>query len=86
MKIDNGIIMLEVSSNVPRMFIHPTVIWDDDNMILVDAGYSGQYDAIKDACINEGIHFEREFLLTSFDNGYDYFSIFSYFTKQFQFL
>ena len=28
----------------------------------------------------------REFLLTSFDNGYDYFSIFSYFTKQFQFL
>jgi hypothetical protein len=47
MKIDNGIIMLEVSSNVPRMFIHPTVIWDDDNMILVDAGYSGQYDAIK---------------------------------------
>jgi hypothetical protein len=28
----------------------------------------------------------REFLLTSFDNGYDYFSIFSYFIKQFQFL
>jgi len=59
MKIDNGIIMLEVSSNVPGMFIHPTVMWDDDNMILVDAGYSGQYDAIRDAFIKEGIHFER---------------------------
>jgi len=49
--------MLEVSSNVPGMFIHPTVMWDDDNMILVDAGYSGQYNAIR-ACIKKGIHFE----------------------------
>ena len=45
MKIDNGIIMLEVPSNIPGMFIHPTVMWEDDNMILVDAGYRGQYDA-----------------------------------------
>ncbi len=58
MKIDNGIIMLEVSSNVPGMFIYPTIMWDDDNKVLVDAGYSGQYDTIRDACINEGIHFE----------------------------
>ena len=59
MKIENGIIMLEVPSNVPGMFIYPTIMWDDKNMILVDAGYSGQYDAIRDACINEGIHFEN---------------------------
>jgi glyoxylase-like metal-dependent hydrolase (beta-lactamase superfamily II) len=59
MKIENGIIMLEVSSNIPGMFIHPTVMWDDENMIMVDAGYSGQYDTIRDACINEGIHFEN---------------------------
>ena len=59
MKIDNGIIMLEVPSNVPGMFIYPTIMWDDKNMILVDAGYSGQYDAVRDACINEGIHFEN---------------------------
>jgi glyoxylase-like metal-dependent hydrolase (beta-lactamase superfamily II) len=58
MKLDNRIIMLEVPSNIPGMFIHPTVMWDHDNMILVDAGYSGQYDAIRDACIMEGIHFE----------------------------
>ena len=58
MKIDNGIIMLEVPSTVPGMFIYPTVMWDDDNMILVDAGYSGQYNAIRDAFIKEGIHFE----------------------------
>ena len=59
MKIENGIMMLEVSSNIPGMFIHPTVMWDDENMIMVDAGYSGQYDTIRDACINEGIHFEN---------------------------
>jgi len=59
MKIENGIIMLGVSSNVPGMFIYPTVMWDDENMILVDAGYNGQYDTIRDACINEGIHFEN---------------------------
>ena len=59
MKIKNGMIMLEVSSNVPGMFIHPTVMWDDKNMILVDAGYNGQYDTIRDACISEGIHFEN---------------------------
>jgi glyoxylase-like metal-dependent hydrolase (beta-lactamase superfamily II) len=59
MKIENGIIMLEVSSNIPGMFIHPTVMWDDENMILIDAGYNGQYDTIRDACINEGIHFEN---------------------------
>ena len=58
MKLENGIIMLEVSSNIPGMFIYPTIMWDDENMILVDAGYSGQYDTIRDACINEGIHFE----------------------------
>ncbi len=59
MKIDKDIIMLEVPSNIPGMFIYPTVMWDDDNMILVDAGYKGQYDALRDACINEGIHFEN---------------------------
>jgi glyoxylase-like metal-dependent hydrolase (beta-lactamase superfamily II) len=59
MKIENRIIMLEVSSNVPGMFIYPTVMWDDENMILVDAGYSGQYDTIRDVCINEGIDFEN---------------------------
>ncbi len=58
MKIDNGIIMLEIESNVPGMFICPTVMWDDDNTILVDAGYGGQYSALKDACIKEGVHFE----------------------------
>jgi glyoxylase-like metal-dependent hydrolase (beta-lactamase superfamily II) len=59
MKIDNGIIMLEVPSTVPGMFIYPTVMWDDDNMVLVDAGYSGQYNAIRDVFIMEGIHFEN---------------------------
>ena len=41
------------------MFIYPTVMWDDDNMVLVDAGYTGQYNAIRDVFIKEGIHFEN---------------------------
>jgi hypothetical protein len=66
MKIDNGIIMLEVSSNVPGMFIHPTVIWDDDNMILVDAGYSGQYDAIKMHVLMKEFILKENFYLLDF--------------------
>jgi glyoxylase-like metal-dependent hydrolase (beta-lactamase superfamily II) len=58
MKLYNGITMLEVPSNIPGMFIHPTVMWDDDNIILVDAGYGGQYDTIRDACIREDIPFD----------------------------
>ena len=58
MKIDTGIIMLEIESNAPGMFIYPTIMYDDDNIVLVDAGYGGQYNALKDACIKEGVNFE----------------------------
>ncbi|UTB32165.1 MAG: hypothetical protein NKF70_11780 [Methanobacterium sp. ERen5] len=44
MKIDEGIVMLEVTGTVPGMFIYPTVIWDSKNMVLVDVGYDEQLD------------------------------------------
>lgn len=59
MKIDEKIIMLEVPSTVPGMYIHPTVMWDDDTMVLVDVGYGGQSGVLRDVFIKEGIHFEH---------------------------
>lgn len=58
MKIDDGIVMLKVPSTVPGMFIYPTVMWDEDNMVLVDVGYSGQSQVLKDCFIYEGIDFD----------------------------
>jgi hypothetical protein len=52
-------------------------IVSNNELLLVDTGMPGKSGEIIDY---------REFLLTSFGNGYDYFSIFSYFIKQFQFL
>ena len=58
MKIDEGVVILEVASTVPGMFIYPTVIWDSENMVLVDVGYGGQLDVLKDAFSKEGVDFE----------------------------
>lgn len=59
MKIDEGIVMLEVPSTIPGMFIYPTVIWDSENMVLVDVGYGGQLDVLKDAFNKEGVDFKK---------------------------
>lgn len=59
MKIDEGIVMLEVPSTTPGMFIYPTVIWDSENMVLVDVGYGGQLDVLKDAFNKEGVDFKK---------------------------
>jgi len=58
MKIDEGIVMLEVPSTVPGMFIYPTVMWDSENMVLVDVGYGGQLSSLKDAFNKEGVDFQ----------------------------
>ena len=58
MKIDEGIVMLEVPSTVPGMFIYPTVMWDSENMVLVDVGYGGQLNVLKDAFNKEGVDFD----------------------------
>ena len=42
MKIANGVEMLEISSNNTMgklTVINPTLIWDENIVILVDAGY-----------------------------------------------
>ncbi|MEH7414924.1 MBL fold metallo-hydrolase [Neobacillus drentensis] len=50
MKIDEGIGYIELHSvvnEIPLVF-RPTVIWDDKDVILIDTGYPGQFEAIRD--------------------------------------
>jgi glyoxylase-like metal-dependent hydrolase (beta-lactamase superfamily II) len=51
--------MLEVAGTVPGMFIYPTVMWNSENMVLVDVGYDGQLDALKGAFNREGVDFNK---------------------------
>ncbi|HKI56830.1 MAG TPA: MBL fold metallo-hydrolase [Trueperaceae bacterium] len=39
--------------------IHPTLIWDDDDVVLVDAGLPGSLDAIREGARKAGAPFER---------------------------
>jgi glyoxylase-like metal-dependent hydrolase (beta-lactamase superfamily II) len=49
MKIDEGIGFIElhdVINEVPMVF-RPTVLWDNQDVILIDTGYPGQFEAIR---------------------------------------
>ncbi len=61
MKIAEGIEMLEISVNLmgSASKIHPTLIWDDEHVILVDTGFPGQLSPIKEAIENVGIPFNN---------------------------
>ena len=50
--------MLELTGN-RGMTIHPVLIWDDDTVILVDAGYPGQLQEIINAMEQAGIPFSK---------------------------
>jgi len=52
MRIVENVEMLEIPSH--SGFINLTLIWDDSNMVLVDAGFPGQIDAIVQAIENIG--------------------------------
>lgn len=59
MKIANGVEMLEISSNVMGKIsvISPTLIFDNDAVILVDAGYPGQLEQIREQIEKTGVKF-----------------------------
>ncbi len=63
MKIAEGVEMLELVAERPggngNMLIHPTLIWDQENAILVDAGFPGQLPKIRDAMEQAGVPFNR---------------------------
>lgn len=61
MKIDDGIEMLELPMNLTGVesTIYPTLMYDDENVILVDAGIKNSLPEIKKAIQNAGIPFEK---------------------------
>lgn len=61
MKIANNIEMLDLTSNIVlgAGILHPTIIWDNDNVILVDAGMPNQLSQISNAMENAGIFFNK---------------------------
>jgi glyoxylase-like metal-dependent hydrolase (beta-lactamase superfamily II) len=61
MRIADGIEALELNANAmgrPTV-IYPTLIWDDQTVILVDAGFPGQINAIREAMNKTGVAFEK---------------------------
>lgn len=61
MKTESGFEMLTLSANLmgrPSM-IHPTLIWDRDHRILVDAGFPGQLPLIRETLEKSGVSFDQ---------------------------
>ena len=61
MKIANGVeaLVLTVNFMGRQMTIYPTLIWDEDVMILVDAGFPGLEQQIQEAIEKAGVSFDR---------------------------
>ncbi|WP_160679820.1 MBL fold metallo-hydrolase [Clostridium sp. C8-1-8] len=61
MKIENGIYMLEILSDTmgnPTM-IYPTVISNNDSLILIDTGIPGRFNQVVEAVEKEGLQFSK---------------------------
>ena len=61
MEIAKNVEMLEISMNLlgVESKIYPTLIWDDNNMILFDAGLPGSIKTIKDEVTKTGLSFNK---------------------------
>jgi len=57
MKIADGVEALELTN--PRMMIYPTLIWDNDMVILADTGFPGQLQDIRAAMDKAGVPFSK---------------------------
>jgi glyoxylase-like metal-dependent hydrolase (beta-lactamase superfamily II) len=71
MKIAENVEMLEITMNMlgVESKIFPTIIWDDNNMILFDAGLPGAVNIIKDEITKAGLSFDKinEIIVTHTD-------------------
>ncbi len=61
MKIADGVEMLELTMNMGEVerSIHPTLIWDDDHVILVDTGFPGELGKILDEISKANVSFDK---------------------------
>ena len=56
---DVEVLELPMQSFVGRSVIHPTLIWDDKTVVLVDAGFPGQLQQIREAMGKADVPFDR---------------------------
>ncbi len=60
MKIEEGFAVLELEPNVPNMgIIYPVLLWDEKEVVLIDAGLPGQTQSIMELVKNEGVQPEK---------------------------
>jgi glyoxylase-like metal-dependent hydrolase (beta-lactamase superfamily II) len=61
MRLADGVEVLKLptQSFVGQSIIHPTLIWDDNTVVLVDAGSTSQLQQIREAMGSAGISFDR---------------------------
>jgi glyoxylase-like metal-dependent hydrolase (beta-lactamase superfamily II) len=60
-KIANGVEMLELQVEAfgNRAILNPTLVWDDETAILIDAGLPGELKQIRAAMSRAGVSFEK---------------------------
>lgn len=61
MKIEEGLAILELVPNVPNVpgIMYLTLVWDDKDVVLFDAGLPGQADIVLELIKKEGVNPER---------------------------
>lgn len=61
MRVANGVEMLEIPAVIMGKVnvIHPTLIWDEDVVILVDTGFPGQLALFREAIEKAGVSFDQ---------------------------
>jgi glyoxylase-like metal-dependent hydrolase (beta-lactamase superfamily II) len=61
MRAANGVAMLSISATIMGKtdVVHPSLLWDQHNLILVDTAYPGQLPLIKEAMEQANLPFEK---------------------------
>jgi glyoxylase-like metal-dependent hydrolase (beta-lactamase superfamily II) len=61
MQVANGVEMLELKVEAfgGRAILNPTLIWDDETAILIDAGMPGELEQIRTAMSKVGVSFDK---------------------------
>ncbi len=61
MKISEGLVMLELKSNVPNVeeVMYPVIVWDENELVLIDTGLPGQASSILNLIEKEGVSPQR---------------------------
>jgi glyoxylase-like metal-dependent hydrolase (beta-lactamase superfamily II) len=59
MKTTEGIAMLNLPAMMSDGTIHPTVVWDSQNVVLIDAGFPGQLPQLKEELERLGLPMDK---------------------------